>query len=104
MISVSEISRLAIRLFKARRDRITAENEEESVKDQIKVIMGDDEELETELGTLTWRSTKDTEVVDWKAIAIELNAPRWLMDKHTSVKPGVRRFCVPKTWDKLEIK
>lgn len=104
MNNIEDTNRLAVKLFEARRSRITAETEEESLKGQLKTIMGTDEELETDLGTLTWKPTRDTEIVDWEAIASELKAPRWLIEKHSSIKPGMRRFCVPKSWDRLELK
>lgn len=98
-----KVNRLAIKLWDARRTRIIAEKEEESLKHQLKNIMGDDEELETDLGILTWKATKDTEVVNWESVATELKAPRWLIEKYTSIKAGVRRFCVPKSWDRLVV-
>lgn len=47
-------------------------------------------------GRITWRKAKDTELVNWQAVAEELAAPADLIKKHTAIKAGARRLLLPR--------
>jgi len=49
----------------------------------------------TSFGDFSYRSTKSTEKIDWKAVALESGADESLITKHTTVQAGYRRFLVP---------
>ena len=72
------------------------EEDERYLENLIKSDLGENEGLLSDAGKITWKATKDTEKVDWEAVARELHPaiPVPLIEKHTEVKPGVRRFLV----------
>ena len=72
------------------------EEDERYLENLIKSDLGENEGLLSDAGKITWKATKDTEKVNWEAIARELHPaiPVPLIEKHTEVKPGVRRFLV----------
>jgi hypothetical protein len=43
-------------------------------------------------GIASWKKAKDTLATDWKAVAMELNPPLDIVQKHTATKEGSRRF------------
>lgn len=79
-------------------------------ENNLKALLGDATEMRTESWRITWRNTKDSEKVNWRAVANELadhyNALRRgsgsgetsdnliaeLIAKHTEQAPGERRF------------
>jgi putative phage-type endonuclease len=70
-------------------------NTEDNIRfaeNQIKEFIGDHEGVVGEWGKVTWRKTKDGETIDHKGIVAELNPPVEIIKKHTSFKPGYRRF------------
>ncbi|MBK8006730.1 MAG: YqaJ viral recombinase family protein [Gemmatimonadetes bacterium] len=59
---------------------------------QLKEAIGERAGLVSAAGhKITWKATRDSEVVDWKAFALACNRPS-LQPQFTSLKPGVRRF------------
>jgi len=61
---------------------------------QVKAWLGDREGVKLpEVGlSITWRNNKDSEVVDWKGLALELKPAPALIKQHTTIKPGPRVF------------
>jgi putative phage-type endonuclease len=43
---------------------------------------------------VTWKQSKDREVVDWKAVAADADVAETLIEQHTERKPGSRRLTV----------
>jgi len=60
--------------------------------------IGESAGLVSSYGKITWSKSKDSEQVDWKAVAQALSAPEELLKQHTKVRPGVRRLVVPRSW------
>lgn len=69
----------------------------EEQENRIKAAIGDHAGLLTPYGTVTWKRTKDRRYVDWEAVATELGPTMHLVDSHTTIKPGVRRFLLEET-------
>lgn len=73
---------------------------EERLETAIKARMGPASRLVGEGFVVTWRSTRDAEITDWRAVATALlrslpEAERAaLIGQHTTIRPGVRRFIV----------
>jgi putative phage-type endonuclease len=72
------------------------EEEETLFENIVKGRIGENDGIQSHLGKITWKKTKDSEKVNWEGIARELHPaiPVPLIEKHTEVKPGVRRFLV----------
>lgn len=63
------------------------------VEAQIKDFIGSELGVVGDFGTITWKKTSDRSVVDWKSVAGDLgDIPEDLIEKHTTTKPGHRRF------------
>ena len=74
---------------------------------QLQAFMEDAGRLNTGVGRYLWRTTNDSEKVDWKGVAYEVylklativGTPMITMDtyaaNHTTIKPGHRRFTPP---------
>lgn len=100
----------------------------ELLKQQLKLTIAEHAGIETDDGKpITWRRSKDSPRTDWQAVAAE---QRLLLDSiiaangaakselvellkrfdledlgdihanHTTIRPGSRRFCMPRSWDK----
>ena len=79
------------------RGRLKAMQEDETLlENMVKAEIGDNDGILSDAGKITWKASKDTEKVDWEGIAKELipMIPPPLIEKHTTKKPGVRRFLV----------
>lgn len=72
------------------------DNEQDAIKDKLSVFMGENDTLTDQNGQaiITYKSNKEKEVIDWESIAREYNPPEEQIQKHTTVKPGVRVFRV----------
>lgn len=69
------------------------EADAEAAELKLKSIIGEASELRYQGAPLiTWKAPKDSRSVDWQAIAKALGATDELIQKHTSTKPGSRRF------------
>lgn len=70
-----------------------AEAELEECKNLLKQSIGDADGIDMgEIGKVTWKNTKGSAKVDWKAVATALNAPESIIAQHTTTAPGSRRF------------
>lgn len=68
-----------------------AEARKTAAEDQVKRLIGDDAGLShPEIGRVTWKKNKDSERVDWKAVAKALQPSADLVAKHTTIRPGPR--------------
>ncbi len=75
----------------ARRNKEAAETAETEAANKLKSIIGEAAGID---GIATWKRVKDSQKTDWEAICRELPAvPADLIAKHTTTKPGYRRFC-----------
>ena len=74
------------------------EKMKKALRDSICSSMGDADELVDQSGNrlVSWKSNKDSTVVDWKSIANEMNPSEELIGKYTSNKPGNRVFRIIK--------
>lgn len=44
------------------------------------------------IGSVTWRTAKDTQTTDWRAVATAAGATPEQIEQHTTVRPGARTF------------
>ena len=65
------------------------ETHEELLTNIFKERIGENAGIE---GVATWKQARSSEKVDWEAVAKELDAPVKLIERHTTVKEGSRRF------------
>lgn len=84
----------ALRDVRARAKELEAE--EEALRAQIMATLGEFSDLQDAGGKnlVTWRQSKDREIIDWKAIAHELGATPNQIESHTTTRPGSRVFRV----------
>ncbi len=86
------------RLFEAKAKREAAETEEQRIESEIKLRIQDHDGVEGPYGRLTWKRTADAKSTDWKALALSLNPSAEQIQQCMTVRPGVRRFCIPNNW------
>ena len=91
-VASPEESDLLRLLVEAKDGREAAEREEERLKQLVQMRIGDAEGLIFDGGKCTWKTSKDSVVTDWKAVAAELTVPVEVVNKHTNLRPGSRRF------------
>lgn len=82
----------AEQLFRARAAMQRAEMEAEEARQQLELLIGAGDGIEGEGWRITWRRTKGTLRTDWEAVAQELGAPQAVVEKHTRLTNGSRRF------------
>ena len=76
----------------ARRSAKVADNSAAELDNQLRLIIGESAGLRGDWGKLYWKCNKDSETVDWKAVAEELKAPLAIIAKHRGIRPGSRVF------------
>jgi putative phage-type endonuclease len=69
------------------RERLVSEAE-----NKIKAALGEHEGFYSPYGSVKWKTTKERNYTDWEAAANEAGVLLEIVQKHTKVKPGVRRF------------
>lgn len=88
-----------------------AETEILECQNKIKDFMGDASVLEFDGDKITWKKSKDTEKVDYKAAidavwgdlpAMWQNMINKAIAAQTTITPGSRRFLTPRLWSKVE--
>lgn len=62
------------------------------LENQLKEAMGEAATLAGSDFRVSWRRSNDQTVVDWEAVAREIGPAADLLARHTTTKPGVRRF------------
>ena len=92
--ATSETVELIESLKKVKDDYDRISEDKKKLESDIKAKFGDAEVLVGLDGKplATWKSSKDKEVVDWKAIAAEFNPTKEIIAKHTTLETGSRRF------------
>jgi len=89
----------------AARYRVAADHESKAalelaqIRAQLCDLIGDAAGIEGDGYEVTWRKTRDARKIDWEKIAMGLQPAdpvrfRELVDAHTSMRPGGRRFVV----------
>jgi putative phage-type endonuclease len=82
-----------VRAYRAATEAVEeAEAARRSARQYLELFLGEAEGVEGSFGKLTWKANKDSESVDWEAVARELKAPAEVVAKHKKVKPGPRVF------------
>ena len=96
-----EVESALVALAQAKAAKAEAEAAEAEAKRTVMALMQENESLKSADGSkvlATWKSNKDSEVVDWEAIARELSASPELfaavVKAKTTVKPGARVLLV----------
>lgn len=92
MIATQEGEQLIARFAKARIAREKAELEEETAKNALKALIGEAEGMKGTNGCITWKAAKGSLKTDWEALAKELNPSEDLVQKHSRITQGSRRF------------
>ena len=80
---------LARELFRIRAEYESLEAKKKALELFFKERIGEHHGLE---GIATWNTTKPSLVTDWESVAKELSPAAELIEKHTTTKPGTRRF------------
>jgi putative phage-type endonuclease len=93
-----ELERLVAALRDVREQRERIEASEAEIEARIKARMGPAAVLRGRGWQITWRTTRESQVTDWRAVATTLlgrlptDERAALITTHTTTKPGVRRF------------
>jgi predicted phage-related endonuclease len=66
--------------------------EETKIENLLKSIIGDAAGMRGEWGKIYWKKNKDSQKVNWEALAKTFNPDSELVDHFTIVKPGARVF------------
>lgn len=64
------------------------------VRNELEAFIADSVGVEGNFGRITFKQAKDTEKVDWRAIAQHLGPSKELIASYTTAVPGSRRFLV----------
>lgn len=67
-----------------------AEAEKVAAEVAVKDLLKDAEGIESEVGKVTWKASKDRASTNWEAVAKEAGASDEIIRKHTQSKPGPR--------------
>ena len=83
-------------LFSVRDVLKLLESQEALLTNQIKDFIGEADGIEAEIGRITWKAAKDSQKVDWEAMAkklLEANpTAEEVIAAYTQTRPGSRRF------------
>ncbi len=82
----------AFKLKEAKAAAAKIGEEQMLAENNLKYIIAEHAGLEGVFGRITWKRSKDGQTTNWKEVAKELGAPDSVITKHTSTKPGSRRF------------
>ncbi|MDO4558809.1 MAG: YqaJ viral recombinase family protein [Planctomycetia bacterium] len=92
--ATSEEEVLIENYLSAREAAHQAERYLEQTETAIKLAIGDRDGMFSDMyGKVTWKRSKDREVVDWKSVAEEFSPSDEQVKKHTKTVAGTRRFC-----------
>lgn len=76
----------------AKSEKERAEAVYEAAKTKVQLAMKDASYFQTNFGRISWKKTKDKEVIDYKALCDFLHPKEDVIKKFTSVKEGYRLF------------
>ena len=96
-----ELDELVAMLKQARGSREKHEQIEATLQARIQQAIGDADGIDTALGRITWRRSKDSPRLDVKALQADPAAAE-LLAHHQKIVPGTRRFLAPRDWGKEE--
>jgi putative phage-type endonuclease len=68
------------------------EDLKDKLTNDLKSVIGDAAGISGEWGKVLWKKNKDSQKVDWKALAETFNPDSELVDHFTIIKPGARVF------------
>jgi putative phage-type endonuclease len=71
-------------------------------ENEIKQLIGDADGVECSFARISWKFNRESEKVDWKAVAMKLGATPELIKQHSEVRPGARVFRVSGTFFEKE--
>lgn len=94
VIDESPLARDLVGLAAARNEAEATAMKVIEFENRIKAAMGEKDTVlfPAESIKVTWRQSKDSVVIDWKAVAAAAGASAELIAKHSSVRIGARRF------------
>ncbi|MCL4305095.1 YqaJ viral recombinase family protein [bacterium] len=93
MVVADSVAALRMReLAKVRAELKTLEAQETDCMTYLQGVIADNDGIESEEFAVTWKSVKDSESVDTKALLADPELPRQLIEKYKVTKPGSRRF------------
>jgi putative phage-type endonuclease len=96
--ATAEINELLALLLNLRTELDLKELEKSKIENQIKAFVGDGDGVEGINSKATWKLTKNSVKTDWEGIGVEYmeslpsTEAEGLRKKHTTTKPGARRF------------
>jgi putative phage-type endonuclease len=90
----AHIESLALTYSMWKRDLEEHELKLAKVRQELEAFIADSVGVEGAFGRITFKQAKDSEKVDWRAVAMALNAPKEVIASCTSIVPGSRRFLV----------
>lgn len=83
---------LAVEYLQAKAEKERAEAAFEAVKTRLQMLIKDVSVYRTSHGNITWKKTKDKEVIDYKGLVEFLKPDEETIKQFTSVKEGYRLF------------
>lgn len=93
LLAATEEQEAVARRYFAIRDSIAElEREEAELRTRIQAVIGEAEGLRGDDWRITWKAVKGKTRTDFEAICREMKAPEHLIQKHTTVAGGYRRF------------
>lgn len=94
----AETDELMRRLMSVRAAGAKAELDEKLIINRLKELCGFHEGIVGQGWKLSWKNTKGSTKTDWESVAKAMHPPLEVVERHTNITAGSRRF-LP-TWDK----
>lgn len=92
-VATQDEERLLARLIESKETLEKARQNYELCETKVKQAIGDRDGITSEtFGKVTWKLSKASSKVDYRAVCEELNPPMELLKKHTTEVQGTRRF------------
>lgn len=92
-VATQDEERLLARLIESKETLEKARQNYELCETKVKQAIGDRDGITSEtFGKVTWKLSKPSSRVDYKAVCEELNPPMELLKRHTTEIQGTRRF------------
>lgn len=90
--STETASVAAYKLYQLKKELDLLETKKSELENQIKLEIGDNDGIEDKTFKATWKSTKDVEKIDYKALVHGCNINPDMIKDFTQIRPGGRRF------------
>jgi hypothetical protein len=91
----NDIDRLAESYLHKRSEADRLKEEAEEIKTYLMAVIKDSEGVFTKFGAFTYKKSKDTTKVNYKALVDFLNPPQKVIQQFIETVPGTRRFICP---------